>query len=55
MMSVQNFKILCQVVPEKSLTKVSMFITLGKTDSKSEEKKKKANINVGSLFFFFFQ
>ena len=34
-MSVQNFKVLCQVVPEKYLTKISIFITLGFTGSKT--------------------
>ena len=34
-MFVQNFKVLCQVVPEKSLTKISIFITSGVRDSKS--------------------
>ena len=34
-MLVQNFKVLCQVVPEKSLTKISIFITFGVRDSKS--------------------
>ena len=34
-MFVQNFKVLCQVVPEKSLTKISIIITSGVRDSKS--------------------
>ena len=32
---VQNFNVLCQVVPEKSLTKISIFITWGVRNSKS--------------------
>ena len=48
-MFVQNFKVLCQVVPEKYLTEISIFITLGVTDSKSGKQKKKANINLGTL------
>ena len=34
-MFVQNFKVLCHVVLEKSLTKISIFITWGVRDSKS--------------------
>ena len=34
-MFVQNFKVLCQVVPEKPLTKIYIFITWGVRDSTS--------------------
>ena len=36
-MFVPNFKILGQVVPEKSMTKISIFITLGVRDRKREK------------------
>ena len=32
---VHNFKEVCQVVPEKSLTKISIFMTWGVRNSKS--------------------
>ena len=51
-MFLQNFKVLCQVVPEKSLTKISIFITLEVGDSKSGKQKKKASINLGTLVLF---
>ena len=51
-MFVQSFKVLCQVVPEKSLMKISIFITWGVRDSKSGKLKKKANISLGTLVLF---
>ena len=53
MMFVPNFKILGKAVPEKSLTKISMFITnkIGLRDRK-KNRKKKAKINLSSLVFF---
>ena len=42
LMFVSNFKILGQVVPEKSLTKISIFITKVR-DRKKENRKKGKN------------
>ena len=48
-----NFKILGQVVPEKSLTKISIFITSsGVRDRKKEKLKKKAKVNLRTMVFF---
>ena len=51
-MFVPNFKILGQVVPEKSLTKISIFITLECEIEKGKKLKKKAKINLGTLVLF---
>ena len=42
-MYVLNFKILGQVVPEKSLTKVSIFITLEIEIEKGKNRKRRQN------------
>ena len=50
-MFVPNFKILGQVVPEKSLTKISIFITLSER-LKKEKIEKEGKINLGTLVLF---
>ena len=45
-----NFEILGQVVPEKSLTKISIFITLER--KKKGKIKKKAKLNLSTLVLF---
>ena len=47
-----SFKILRQVVPEKSLTKISIFIILKCEIEKSEKWKKNAKINLSTLVSF---
>ena len=42
-MFVPNFKILGQVVPEKSLTKMSIFITLELEIEKGKNRKRRQN------------
>ena len=49
-MFVPNFKILGQVVPEKSLTKISIFITLERL--KKEKIEKEGKINLSTLVLF---
>ena len=46
-----NFKILGQVVPEKSLTKISIFITL-KCEIEKGKIENKANINLSTMILF---
>ena len=48
-MFVQTFKLLGQVGLEKSLTKISILITL---EGEIEKGKKKAKINISSLVLF---
>ena len=50
-MFVPNFKILGQVVPEKSLTKISIFITLERLKKEKIEKEGK---NKSQYFGFVF-
>ena len=50
-MFVPNFKILGQVVPEKSLTKISIFITLERL--KKEKNRKEGKINLSTLLVLF--
>ena len=49
---VPNFKTLGAVVPEKSLTQISLCITLEWEMEKSKNRKKKAKINLSILIFF---
>ena len=50
-MFVQNFKILGTVVPEKSLTKISIFITLErKKKGKIEKEGKSKSQHLGFVF-----
>ena len=49
-MLVPNFKILGQAVPEKSLTKFSIFITLERL--KKEKIEKEGKINLSTLVLF---
>ena len=44
-MFVPNFKILGQVVPEKSLTKISIFITLEREIEKGNQSRTNGPIN----------
>ena len=48
---VPNFKILGQVVPEKSLTKISIFIILEREKEKVKNRKS-AKINLNTLVLF---
>ena len=49
-MFVLNFKILGQVIPEKSLTKISIFITLERFKKVKIEKEGKINLSTLVLF-----
>ena len=51
-MFVPNFKILGQEVHEKSLTKISIFITLELEIEKGNKMKRKAKINLSTLILF---
>ena len=51
-MFVPNLKILCQVVPEKPLTKISLFITLECEIEKRKNRKHFAKINLSTLMLF---
>ena len=52
-MFVPNFKILGQEVLEKSLTKISICITLEWEIEKGKKKKKKAKLNHSTLGFVY--